>query len=397
LPSVLHQEELAGVLRIGYLRLGGLIAFAVVAVAAILLARRFRDHPLGRRPLLAQHLFGIGLIALAASHLLHGIAQVALWSFTAVFLAYFWYLAYALMDQRQRQPASLMLQFASLHGFFAPQSAAPMGRGAATWRSVEARTADELAVTQLKAIKLLVWALILKVVLWVFRRVVYGKLNIVALGPAFEVFLREGTVPPLGTLSVVANFPEQLLSMAIFGHAAIAVARLAGFRLLRNTCRPLSSRSIADFWNRYVYYFKEVLVNVYFYPVYLRWFKRHPRVRIAFATFMAAGVGNFFFHFILENQRIAAGGVLDALSRMQTYAFYCAALSFGIIVSQLRGDHPPASRVSPLRRATATFGVMVFYCFLSVFDGTNRHAALAQHFAFLFRITGVGRWIQMIG
>jgi transcriptional regulator GlxA family with amidase domain len=41
---------------------------------------------------------------LAASHLLHGIRQSVLWAFLTVFTAYFWYLAYALLDQRRRKP-----------------------------------------------------------------------------------------------------------------------------------------------------------------------------------------------------------------------------------------------------------------------------------------------------
>jgi len=45
---------------------------------------------------------------------------------------------------------------------------------------------------------------------------------------------------------------------------------MAGFATLRNTYRPLESRSIAEFWNRYYYYFKEMLISFFFYPTFFR-------------------------------------------------------------------------------------------------------------------------------
>ena len=84
----------------GYLRAGTLVACVLPAAAAILLARRFRDHPFGRRPVLLQHVLCFGLLGLAASHVLRGLPQILLWSVMATFSAFFWFLAYALMEQR---------------------------------------------------------------------------------------------------------------------------------------------------------------------------------------------------------------------------------------------------------------------------------------------------------
>ena len=398
LETTIRLEGLEGTVRTGYVLAATLAAGVPVAAAALWLARRFRNHPLGRRPVLAQHIVCAGLIGLAAAQLLRGLPQVVLWSVTATFLAYFWFLAYALMDQRQRQPAPLLLHFATFHPFFASPSVVPMGKGAVNWLSVEAATPEELAVTQLKALKLLAWAFFLKVLLWLFHRIVYDGIGVPPLEGAFETFLAGGDLPaPLGLASIVANFPEQLLVMALWGHVIIAVARLAGFRLLRNTWRPLSSRTIAEFWNRYFYYFKEILVQIYFYPTYVRWFKRHPRLRLAFATFMAAGVGNFFFHFILQNHRIVEFGLLEALILSQTYAFYCLLLVAGIVLSQLRARRPDPNAGWWRGQFVPSLGVALFYGFLSFFDGPQRHVDLTQHFAFLFHVFGVDSWIQATG
>jgi hypothetical protein len=391
--AVTEREFLGDVLRPGYVRAATLIACVPLAVAILYLARRFRDHGLGRRPIVAQHLLFFVILGVAASPLLRGIPLVLLWSLTAVFAAYFWFLAYALIDQRRREPAPILFHLATFHPFFG-STTVPMAKGASNWTSVEAKTEEELAVTQLKGLKLLAWAIFLRLLLRVYRTIVYAKMGITPLGIAFDRFVADGISPgSLGALSIVANFFEQLLLMAIWGHVIIATARLAGYRLLRNTWRPLSSPNIAEFWNRYFYYFKEILVNVYFYPTYVRWFKRHNRLRVAFATFIAAGVGNFFFHFLLENYRVARDGLGEALGYMQTYAFYCGVLVSGIVVSQLR-----ARRIDPgtgwvRRQFVPALGVMLFYCFLSFFDGPQRHVALRDHFAFLLEVFGASRWI----
>jgi hypothetical protein len=386
---VSEQEKLLGTVPLGDLLVETLLACAPLAVGLVWLVRHFRNHPWVARPVLVQHIFFIALMLLVSSNLLQGLAKVYVWSAFTVFLAYFWFLAYALIEQRQKNPPSLMLQLATFHPFFG-STTSPWGKGAAYWRSVDSETPEELAVTQLKAIKLIVWTLCLHVMLKVFRRVVYGELQIPPLLLSFDGYVRNGVGPgPMGAFSIVANYLERLLALAAWGNVLIATARLAGFRLLRNTFRPLSARSIAEFWNRYDYYFKELLVSVYFYPTYLRCFKRHPRLRIAFATFMAAGVGNLLFHFMQENYRIPRDGLLEAVVHMQTYAFYCALLVTGIVISQLRNRRPPADANWFHGQFLPSLKVATFFCLVSFFDGADTSVELGKHFGFLFNILGI--------
>lgn len=387
-----QQEGVYDSLRMGVVRAATLLACVPLVVAALWLARRYRDHPLGQRPVLIQHAVFLGLVWLAAAHGLHGAAQVWLWSLIAVFAAYFWYLAYALIGMRTREPPSILFHLATFHPFFG-STATPLAKGAANWRGVEAGSAGELAVTQLKGLKLLAWAFVLKVALWAFRKLVYGKLGVTPLAAAFELYVGFGIAPGTkGILSIVANFFEQILILAVWGHTIVATGRLAGFRLLRNTWRPLSSRTLAEFWNRYFYYFKEIMVHVYFYPTYVRFFKRSPRLRVAFATFMAAGVGNWLFHYMLENHRVAGNGFQASLAHMQTYAFYCLLLVLGIVFSQLRGWRPDPDAGWLRNRLLPSLWVASFYCLLSFFDGPQRHVALQDHFSFLFVVFGGQPW-----
>ncbi len=394
---ILEQEGLGWVDN-RYLRAGTLALCIVLAAAAIGLARRFKHRRLARRPVLAEHVLCVILLITASSRWLSGLPQAVLWSVTVTLMAYFWYLAYALLDQRHRQPEPLFAQFATFHPFFAHNTTVPMGKSVANWRKVETTNDDELASCQLKAVKLLVWASVLKVVQWALRRISFDVIGIVPLASAFDTYLKQGVIPgtfPL--LSIVVHFPDQLLDLAIWGHVAIAIGRLAGFRLLRNSCRPLRSRTVAEFWNRYFYYFKELLVTFYFYPTYVRWFKAHPRLRIVFATFMAAGVGNFFFHFMLQDELIVKLGPIETAGVMQTYAFYCFVLSAGIAVSQLRARRPDPNASWWRRQLVPSLVVATFYGFLSFFDGPDVYVPLVKHFDYLFRVLGVDSWLRAIG
>lgn len=136
-------------------------------------------------------------------------------------------------------------------------------------------------------------------------------------------------------------------------------------------------------------------MHVYFYPTFVRYFKKHPRLRVAFATFVAAGVGNFFFHF-MENYTLAKYGLLEALKHAQTYAFYCVVLAAGIIISQLRNRKHDPGAGWVRRQLIPSLGVASFFCFLSFFDGPQRHVSLAEHFQFLFHVFGAGKWIRLI-
>ena len=108
--------------------------------------------------------------------------------------------------------------------------------------------------------------------------------------------------------------------MTVFGGVIIATARLAGFRLLRNTYRPLESTTLAEFWNRYYFYYKELLVDHFFYPTFVRCFRGHRRLRMFFATFVAACVGNLLFQFIRDIDSVGEMGLWRAVVGQQSHA-----------------------------------------------------------------------------
>jgi D-alanyl-lipoteichoic acid acyltransferase DltB (MBOAT superfamily) len=194
--------------------------------------------------------------------------------------------------------------------------------------------------------------------------------------------------------SLVTYFVEDVLNMAVWGGAIVACARMAGFRLLRNTYRPLEATTLAEFWNRYYFYYKELLVDHFFYPVFLRYFRANRKLRMFFATFMAACVGNLLFHFIRDIRFVAELGWWKAVSGEASHAFYTLLLAIGVGVSQMRTHNRERSKGSLRGRILPCVWVMLFFCVLHVFDAPlDRVHSIWQRADFLSYLMGINTWI----
>ncbi len=177
------------------------------------------------------------------------------------------------------------------------------------------------------------------------------------------------------------------MTTAIFGHRVIACCRIAGFNALRNTYRPLSSVTVVEFFNRYYFYFKELLVDFFFYPTFFACFKSHRRLRLVMAIFAAACFGNAYYHFVRDWVFIEMFGLWPALVSYQTQLFYCVALATGLSISQLRKRKPRAGFLRA--RVLPSISVALFFMLLDVFGSSQRNYPLVEHFRFfghLFRI-----------
>jgi hypothetical protein len=363
-----------------------LLQAAIVLILAALLfwaATRFRHSWFGRRPV-ASLLTGFALSVLLASYLPKGgHLRTASWDLLAVAGAYLWFIAYSLLDSGSKSRDPFAMQVGTYHPVWGLANT-PIPKGAAYFRRIEAHNPEQLAVVQLKGLKLLAWSLILALFLnKAFVPIVRGYLGIPVYSQLFELSVHRASFPwYVGWASLIAHFLEDLLSFSILGHQRIAMCRMAGFLALRNTYRPLESRSIAEFWNRYYYYFKEVLVDCFFYPTFMRYFKRHRRLRLFAATFAAACFGNAFFHFFGHLNTIEEIGFWKALAGFHPYIFYTVVLALGIGISQLRERRVETTRWIRGRLWPALC-VTGFYCILTVFDLHYKPYPIQECFRFL--------------
>ncbi len=389
-----HQHYSAASLHKPLVMAAVLLFFTVYYTAV----RQNKDRWYAKRPVRNLLIFYILLLLLATNLPYPGPHDLYLWAFLVVLGKYIWFFNYTLLDRQHAETPNLALQTGHYFPFWGG-SITPFPKGAAYLRKIEAKNAAQLAISQLKGLKLLYWALLLALLEKLLRQIFYGT-----GGPTFSGYSWSLGLPTLQAVlhdvtghfswstnwsALLANFFLRLLWFSVWGHVIIAGCRMAGYNALRNTRNPLRSVSIADFWNRFYYYFKELLVDNFFYPAFLRYFKKRPRIRLFFATFAAAGFGNVLYHFLRNTSAIADQGFWPALMSFRIYMFYALVLSLAISLSQLYEKKRATEMTWTRRNIITPVYVVGFYCLLSVFDNTDTQLSLMDHFVFVLKLFNI--------
>lgn len=385
--NFLPQSARAGLLP----KLGGMLLMFVVIALVFRAARDFRKLPrwAQHHPFLLLHamLYGSLLLAhaLPAERGTFLGALVTTYRHVVPFLV--WRCSYVMLAGKRGSAAKSRFRD---HFFYCLPiwggTGTPIGKGYDYFRQTRADAPEELAAARLSGIKLLGLAWILMGFRELFFALVHGKaspdvtaflggwnLGLPTLGGAIAATGTRGW--STGTLWACLGIEliSSTLRWAISGHFAVGIIRLFGFRAFRNTYRPLLATTLVDFWNRFYFYFKELLVEFFFFPTYLKAFKSRPRLRIFAATMAAAGAGNLYFHVMRDIRHLVfLMPPAEAASAAATRAFYSLLLGLGIFVSMLRERErrgkpsPPHGRWPALRRLRAIAGVWLFFSLLHI-------------------------------
>jgi hypothetical protein len=332
--------------------------------------------------------FGIWIAAISLVPW-HFFRTVTLWDLSIVFGSYVWYVGYILIDRSRAPLSEFGLETGTLRPFWGSLYT-PFPNGGAYLRQIEAKNSQQLAVTQLKGLKLLAWSTLILEFSQVFVWFFHVRLGVPGFTTALLMNVHRTPLPWFVCwASLIVYFLEKVMKGAILGHRIIACCRMAGFDALRNMYRPLSSVTVAEFFNRYYYYYKELLVTFFFLPVFLKQRSRQPKLRLALAIFAAACLGNSFFHFTREILFIHDVGLWTALRSFQAFFFYSAVLAISLIVSRLRKRNPLPSGYF---RGTLCPAVSVcfFYCLLSIFAVTDHRFPLIEDLRFLGHLFFIG-------
>ncbi len=369
-----------------------------IAFAYLWLIRRFPKSPPARRPVVGLLTILVALL-LATRAPITGVPWLIITAVAMAFGSYIWFFAYWLSDNHKPDKANPLLRtyaWRPMWGF----TNVPFGKGAAYLEKHEAKDDEQLALSQIKGLKLLTLAVMWTAILIVAKRFLLGP-----SGSLTEIpyAVEHGRIPtyqmaldamidghpyawPYRWAAVATYFSLWVMHFTIFGHKIIAIARLAGFNIFRNTYRPILATSIAEFYNQVYYYFKELLVTFFFYPTYLRYFKTRPKLRLFIATLAAAGFGNFLFHFLRDQGSIFRRGLFGALWFYRAYAVYALLLGVAISISQQRvlarkGKHPTG-----LSRVAAITGCLLFYCMICMIEEPNEHHTLKHYWHYFLSL-----------
>jgi hypothetical protein len=355
----------------------------------------------------------------------HDFVKLGFWIFWLILSKYLWFLCYSLVDRNDPKGMPFWQQL----GLYVPFwyiSAVPYHRGASNFQRIKAKTPEELAICRLKGLKLLIWTTYLSVFFQIYKTLCYGrasdlsgmvKFYLAGQDGPLNLFFQEKllysikfwpfflNIPPYdfalaqsaagrpldfywNWLALIVWFFNEFFILAIKSHAAIAICRMAGYNALRNMYKPLQSRNIADFFNRYYFYYKELLVNVFFYPTFLRYFKDRPLLRYYVATMMAAFLGNFLVHFVAHADSILREGAVEVLVSIHSFLFYGFLLGNGIYISQYRKIKTGESG-RRLPQPFASIAVILFFCLINIFSYDSNLSSLRNNFRFFFSLFNI--------
>ncbi|HVQ23816.1 MAG TPA: hypothetical protein VMV01_01495, partial [Planctomycetota bacterium] len=276
-PSSLDPPGLALRAVTALLVLGVLLAFWWAA-------RHFRDLPsiVRRFPIATAHaaLLGLGAGSVVLRRVLHvehdTPAAIPLVGLQTLSLFLLWRVSYLVLAGRRGTVAKD--RFRDHLFYLLPLwggTKTPYGKGHGYLMQRYASSSADLAVTRLAGIKLLGLAWVWAGVTLLVQAGVHGNgpaglgwLAAHGLGiPLIDDAIVAG--PATHSLAtrwgvVLAGLVGKVLDLAVYGHVAVGILRLFGFRAFRNTYKPLLAPSVLEFWNRYFYYFKELMVEFFF-------------------------------------------------------------------------------------------------------------------------------------
>lgn len=327
------------------------------------------------------------------------------WTIAAIFGQYLWF--YALSFTERNVPLPFLVRLGCYQPFWCvwPWST-PYPLGERDLQAAEARERADLAISQIKGVKLLLWAEVLFLSSQGLSHVCYGGRFYDWSLPSSWILRTPQLVNVLQTLDdrslawygywyvlFVAFFIASLITFSL-GHFIISLARMAGFNVRRNVYKPFYATSVGDFFSRYDYYYKEILVTLFFYPAFFRWFRRHPRLRMLFATFCAACIGNFLMHLLDDTEHIHRAGLWQAIVDYRTFLVYSLLLTAGIYLPQLAGRSGLAGggrkrATTPIGKLVASASVFTFFMVINLFYLGSRVTELGAHFRFLARMVGL--------
>ena len=382
------------------LALAGVLA--AIAAGVFVAARRYDRLPraLRRRPQLALH--GAFWALLAVVWITAGTTPVrerplALLAITLPFLL--WRLGYLLKSGQRGKAARTSPGDHALYLFPVwGGSATPYGKGLDYLARVEARDATALARAQLAGVKCLVLALVAKAGLFLMAGLVFAEAKnpLAAVGAGIphleELVARRGEIAlPVAWLAIYCDLVWSVLRIAAKGHVYVGVLRLLGFNAFRNTYKPLLAPSVVEFWNRYYYYFKELLAEFFFYPTYTRT-KGPTWWRTLLAIFAAAFVGNLYYHLLEHDDALLAADAAGLWAAFAPRTIYCFLLAAGIWVSMLREQRRRGTAAAPDAawvRVRRIAGVWTFFALIHVWAGATASPTAFERTRFVLSLFGL--------
>lgn len=347
MPAIVSALGVSGSI---YIKPMALILFLLTWFGILTFFRQF-----DKRPLWIPLLFMFFLLLLLKVGGFHGDLLLVGWTYYFLLATAFWNFAYLSLEKNPSNQLGLTLPFWRMIGVIS----APIHRGGQYLLRAQAKTEIEWARTRWSGVKLIVWCLLLRYFGFALSDTVFGTKYLGFELPSFNVtnyrwypLMVYMDLPiPLWQkwVALMTNTTFTLMvNVASYVGMMIAVARLSGFRLFRNTYKPYQASSFHDFFNRLFFYYNEILIHFFFYPSWRRVRKiaLPKKVKIFAVIFFTVFVGGQIIHALRISGWLAAVPIerlsLIYLGRMPYFFLLALFAALSVTFKGSKKDRPLA-------------------------------------------------------
>lgn len=144
---------------------------------------------------------------------------------------------------------------------------------------------------------------------------------------------------------LLSTLVDQARIFLIYGgvtHFRVGAWRVMGYAVETQYDRPWLATNLANLWGRFAFHFREFLVRTFYYPVFLKFFRRRALLRIFAATMVATVVGNLVWGHV-PPKTITRLTWSDLMMILSTWPYFVL-LGLGISLTQIWLARRPRTR-----------------------------------------------------
>src|SRR6202041_1603215 len=194
---------------------GSILTVIILGIFLYWCAMGWPQSRFGKRPIVFLLTGFTALILLACAATRHSLTYLILWGLVGAMANYVWFIGYALLDRSSKPARDLTLELASFRPLWGSTNT-PFPKGAAYLRRIEAQNPEQLAIVQLKGLKLLAWAIMLAAFQSFWFKFFHGYLRIPSSAEALAMSVHGTPVAwHLRWESQILFFFEVTLSFAV--------------------------------------------------------------------------------------------------------------------------------------------------------------------------------------
>lgn len=277
-----------------------------------------------------------------------------------------WYFAYDLQRQPRQSKFNTAQHLAYYRPFWSLFFYAPMPKGENYWRQIQVSSAEELTRCRVNGAIFIIWGTAIESL----RLFFYGYYRQFTIGEALKT-IYDGMAlrSAVAWISVGFDFFDNLLMFTSYSYIIVGVIFFVGYKSPMNTNRPLQAKNPLDFFQRYNFFYKELLFQFFFFPAFAKLKILPARLRVSVSLFWAVAVGNFLIIYFRNADLHFSRGLQDSFVLLSNYAVYSLLLFFLLLPSVLANiSDRPKPESSKTLVTLGTILTILAFATIRIFD-----------------------------